>query len=138
MNNHYESPLTSRYASADMSSLWSSYRRVISYREVWIALAQAEQEFGVTISTEQIQQLIEQKGHIDFQAIARYEKLFKHDVVANIHAYADLCPQARSIIHLGATSCTITDNADLLIIKKALTFVQEKLLRVIILLADKA
>jgi adenylosuccinate lyase len=138
MSNRYESPLASRYASAGMSSLWSSYGRVESYRQVWIALAQAERELGVAISAEQIEQLIKQKNTIDLQAIARYEKLFKHDVVANIHAYADLCPLARPIIHLGATSCTITDNADLIVIKQALIFVQEKLLRVILLLADKA
>lgn len=138
MSNRYESPLASRYASAGMSSLWSSYRRVESYRQVWIALAQAERELGVAISAEQIEQLITQKSTVDLQAIARYEKLFKHDVVANIHAYGDLCPLARPIIHLGATSCTITDNADLIVIKQALVFVQEKLLRVILLLADKA
>jgi adenylosuccinate lyase len=127
-HQQYETPLVTRYASASMSELFSSYHQYVTWRKLWIALAQAQQKIGLPITNEQIAELMTHATTINFDAIARYERLFKHDVVANIHAFADLCPQARSIIHLGATSCTITDNADLIIFRSALIVVKNKLL----------
>jgi adenylosuccinate lyase len=138
MQTHYETPLVSRYASAQMSELFSPYNQCITWRNIWIALAQAEKDVGIEISDVQINELISNLEHVDFQTIHAYEKKLKHDVMAHIHAYADLCPIARPIIHLGATSCTITDNADLIIMRSALLLLKDKLLHLIKELSEKA
>jgi len=137
-HHRYESPLVTRYATSDMSELFSSHNQVIAWRKMWIALARAQHKVGLPITNEQIRELESHAHTIDFDAIAHYEKKFKHDVMANIHAFGDLCPTAHSIIHLGATSCTITDNADLMIMKKALALIQNKLLLLMRALRDKA
>lgn len=137
-HNQYESPLVTRYATQQMSELFSPYNQYCTWRKIWIALAQAQQKVGLSITDAQINELIAQATNIDFEAIQRYERLFKHDVMANIHAFADVCPTAGSILHLGATSCTITDNADLLIMRCALELVKQKILLLISLLREKA
>ena len=138
LHTKYESPLVTRYASSQMSELFSQRTQVITWRRVWIALAQAQQEVGIAITDQQIDELIAHADEIDFDAIGSYERKFKHDVMANIHAFGDLCPTARPILHLGATSCTITDNADLMIMRSALELVKQKLVRLISSLSEKA
>ncbi len=138
MHDRYETPLVTRYASQQMSELFSLHNRYVMWRKIWIALAQAQQKIGLSITDEQINELKANATAINFDAIQKYERLFKHDVMANIHAYGDLCPRARSIIHLGATSCTITDNADLMIMRSALDLIKQKILLLIHALRDKA
>lgn len=127
----YESPLSSRYASEEMSFIFSQQFKHATWRKLWIALAKTEKELGLPISEEQIQSLEKHQNSIDFEKAADYEKKYQHDVMAHIHTYGDDCPEARGIIHLGATSCYVTDNTDLIQMKKALELLQGKCLRVI-------
>jgi len=110
-----------------MSALWSPQVRHATWRKLWVALAEAEHELGLEISPAQIAELRAQIDNIDFAAAARHEKQLRHDVMAHVHAYGDVCPNARGIIHLGATSCYVTDNADLLLIRQGLEMVRDKL-----------
>ncbi len=134
----YESPLSTRYASSQMSEFFSMHHRYATWRKVWIALAKAQQKVGLPVTDQQVDELVAHGEDIDFEAIKAYEKKFKHDVMANIHAYGDKCPTAKSIIHLGATSCTITDNADLIIMRSALLLIQQELHALITALSEKA
>ena len=134
----YQSPLTGRYASPEMQRLFSAQFKHSTWRRLWVALAEAQQALGLPISTLQIQELASRIDSIDFEAAAHYERQLKHDVMAHIHAYADQCPSARSIIHLGATSCYVTDNTDLIQIRKGMHILQTKLRQVISQLADFA
>src|SRR5436190_24397185 len=109
----YQLPLVGRYASRAMAELWGEQRRIATWRRLWIILAEAERRLGLAISVEQIAQLRAQQHAIDFAAAQAYEKRFRHDVMAHIHAYGDAAPLARPILHLGATSCYVTDNGDL-------------------------
>ena len=127
----YDNPLISRYASNEMSRLWSPQIRHSTWRRLWVALAEAERELGLDISQTQVDELRAHVDDIDFAAAAAYEKRLRHDVMAHVHAYGDQCPTARSIIHLGATSCYVTDNADLLLIRQGLEIVRAKLVAVI-------
>jgi len=122
MNSHstYESPLGTRYAGPSMRSLFSPRRRILEWRRLWIALARAQRELGLPIDAAQIGQLEERLEEIDFERAAMYEHKFRHDVMAHIHAFGDVAPEARGILHLGATSCFVTDNADLVILREAL------------------
>lgn len=131
MTDRYSSILDSRYSSREMSAIFSPLSRYTTWRELWIALAKAQKHLGLTISQEQIEEMQSASGKIDFARVSEYEKKFGHDVMAHIHAFADLCPKARGIIHLGATSCFVTDNADLILIKKALQLLQQKLVQAI-------
>jgi len=134
----YENPLTARYASAEMCRLWGDQRKFSTWRRLWVALAEAEAELGLPISAAQIEQLRAHVDDIDFDAAAAYERRLRHDVMAHVHAYGDQCPEARKIIHLGATSCYVTDNADLLLIREGLTILRGRLVRVIDRLATFA
>ena len=134
-HDRYENPLISRYASAEMSSLWSEQRKFSTWRRLWVILAEAEQQLGLPITGEQIAELRGQVDNIDFAAAAKYEKKLRHDVMAHVHTYGDICPSARGIIHLGATSCYVTDNADLLLLREGLQLVARRLMTVIDLLA---
>ena len=136
--NQYENPLISRYASVAMSALWSPQRKFSTWRRLWVALAEAEAELGLPITPAQIAQLEAHVDDIDFQAAAGYERRLRHDVMAHVHAYGDVCPEARPIIHLGATSCFVTDNTDLLLLGESLTLVRQRLLGVLYSLADFA
>ncbi len=134
----YDNPLIGRYASTEMSQLWSPQTKFSTWRKLWVALAEAEQELGLEISDAQINELRSKVDVIDFAAAARYEKSLRHDVMAHVHAYGDVCPTARPIIHLGATSCYVTDNTDLLLMYQGLNLLLTKLVCVIDQLATFA
>jgi adenylosuccinate lyase len=129
--DQYENPLIGRYASREMSALWSPQRKFSTWRQLWIALAEAEAELGLPIEAEQIAEMRQHAADIDFAAAARHEKRLRHDVMAHVHAFGDVCPKAKPIIHLGATSCFVTDNTDLLLIRESLQYVRNRLVAVI-------
>ncbi|MBQ8510585.1 MAG: adenylosuccinate lyase [Clostridia bacterium] len=126
----YESPFSTRYASDEMQYLFSQNMKFRTFRRLWIALAKAEQKAGLAITDEQIAELEAHKDDINYDAAEAYEKKLRHDVMAHVHAYGDLCPKARPIIHLGATSCYVGDNTDVIIMREALKLVRGKLLAV--------
>jgi adenylosuccinate lyase len=130
-HDHYENPLTGRYASREMSALWSEQRKFSTWRRLWVALAEAERELGLPITDAQIVELAREVDNIDFAAARAYEKKLRHDVMAHVHAYGDVCPTARPIIHLGATSCYVTDNTDLILIREGLEMTARRLAAVI-------
>ena len=134
----YENPLVSRYASPRMSELFSPQRKFSTWRRLWAALAEAEAELGLPITAKQIKQLKEHVDDIDFDAAGRYERKLRHDVMAHVRTYGDACPDARAIIHLGATSCFVGDNTDLLLLREALEMVRGRLVAVIDCLAKFA
>lgn len=127
----YENPLISRYASTEMSTSWSPQRIHSTWRKLWVALAESERELGLDISEAQIDELRSAVDDIDFDLAAKYEKELRHDVMAHIHAYRDRCPGAGGIIHLGATSCYVTDNTDLILMRESLQLIQRRLVAVI-------
>ncbi len=129
--DQYDNPLIGRYASTEMSRLWSPQRKFSTWRRLWVALAEAEAELELPISAEQIAELKQHVDDIDFDAAREHEKRLRHDVMAHVHAYGDVCPSARPIIHLGATSCFVTDNTDLLLLREALEMIAERLAAVI-------
>lgn len=131
----YENPLIDRYASAEMSTLWGPQRKFTTWRRLWVALAEAEADLGLPISGKQIAELRAHVDNIDFAKAAEYERKGRHDVMAHVHAYGDVCPTARPIIHLGATSCYVTDNTDLILIRESLELVRLRLVGVIDALA---
>ena len=126
-HDQYESPLAGRNASAAMLELWSARRKFTTWRKLWLALAEAEQELGLAITDEQLQQMREHLDDIDFDAAAAYEKRLRHDVMAHVHAFGDVAPAARPIIHLGATSQYVNCNAELLLIRESLELIAGKL-----------
>jgi adenylosuccinate lyase len=130
-HDFYDNPLIRRYASAEMSRLWSDRRKFSTWRRLWVILAEAQRELGLPISQEQIDELKAHVDDIDFAAAASHEKRLRHDVMAHVHAYGDVCPQARAIIHWGATSCYVTDNTDLLLIRESLQVTARRLAAVI-------
>jgi adenylosuccinate lyase len=130
-NLQYENPLIGRYASAEMSGLWSPQRKFSTWRWLWVALAEAEAELGLAITPEQIEELWGHVDKIDFEAAGRHERRLRHDVMAHLHAYGDQCPKARPIIHLGATSCYVTDNTDLILLREGLGMLRDRLVAVI-------
>ena len=123
----YSSPLAERYASAAMLALWSPQTRYGLWRRLWLALAQCEQELGVDISAVAIADMRAHLDDIDFAAVAHFEKRFRHDVMAHVHAFGDAAPAARAVIHLGATSAFVTDNGDLIQIRRGLELLQTRL-----------
>lgn len=125
-HSQYDNPLIARYASAEMSELWSPRRKFSTWRRLWVALAEAEAELGLPISQKQIEQLKAHLDDIDFEAADDYERRLRHDVMAHVHAYGDQCPDARAIIHLGATSCYVTDNTDLLLLREGLQMIARR------------
>jgi adenylosuccinate lyase len=127
----YQNPLITRYASKAMSQLWSARRRFRAWRQLWVILAEAQAELGLPISKEQLDEMRAHVDDVDFDAAAAYEQKLRHDVMAHVHAYGDQCPRARPIIHWGATSCYVTDNTDLLLMREALSMVAARLAAVI-------
>jgi adenylosuccinate lyase len=123
----YDDPLSSRYASDEMVSIWSAPHRYGQWRRLWLILAECQQRLGLRIDDGQLAELRNHLDDIDFRAVAQYEKRLRHDVMAHIHAYGDQCPAARPIIHLGATSCYVTDNAELILIREGLRLVAKRL-----------
>ena len=134
----FQSPLTGRYSSIEMQKLFSSQFKHSTWRSLWTVLAEAERDLGLPITKEQVKELSSHIDTVDFEAAARYEKELQHDVMAHIHAYADQCPSARSIIHLGATSCYVTDNTDIIQMHEGLKILLDKLKKVILQLAQFA
>ena len=128
---HFEHPLASRYASKDMVRLLSPLYRMRVWRRLWVALAEGEAELGLPVTAEQLQALRDTQDDVDLAAVARHEAALRHDVMAAIHAWGDQAPLARPIIHLGATSCFVTDNGDLLICHEAFKLLRRRLLDVI-------
>ncbi|MCR5089374.1 MAG: adenylosuccinate lyase, partial [Oscillospiraceae bacterium] len=135
MYERYESPLASRYASEFMLSLFSPQKRVETWRRLWLALARAERELGLPITEEQVRELEEHISDIDFACAAQREKEVRHDVMAHIYAYGKAAPSAAGIIHLGATSCYVTDNGDLILYREALRYLRGELLQLLRTLA---
>ena len=139
MKPYYESPLSSRYASDYMLRLFSPDKRYQTWRKLWVALARAEHKLGLPVTAEQVAELeAHVDDEIDYAAVAEKEKLLRHDVMAHIHVYGESCPNAAGIIHLGATSCYVTDNADLMLYRDALQYVRGELCAVIKALCDFA
>ncbi len=119
-NNEYNSPLNSRYSSEKMKYIFSPDKKFRTWRKLWIALAESEKELGLGITDEQISELKAHAEDIDYDKAAEYERQVRHDVMAHVKAYGDLCPNAKGIIHLGATSCYVGDNTDIILMKEAL------------------
>src|SRR5699024_9841358 len=116
--NIYQNPLNTRYASYEMSNIFSEQVKFETFRRLWIELAKAEKDLGLDIKDEQIKEMEDNISNIDFDLAAKYEKELRHDVMAHIRTYAEVAPQASPIIHLGATSCYVTDNTDIILMKK--------------------
>jgi len=129
--NRYSSPLAERYASQAMLELWSPATRHGLWRRLWLALAEAQRELGVAIPDEAIRQMRANLDKIDFDAVAAYEKRFRHDVMAHVHAFGDVAPAAKPFIHLGATSAYVTDNADLILMRRGLELLRSRVLDVL-------
>lgn len=127
----YVSPLVERNASEEMAELFGAQKKFSTWRRLWLELARAQKKLGLDIRQSQIRQMVKHLDDIDFKKAAQYEKQFRHDVVAHIHTFADAAPKAAPIIHLGATSCYVGDNADLIIMREALQLVAAKLAVVI-------
>ena len=130
-NQYYQSPFSLRYASKEMQEIFSNDKKFKTWRRLWIALAQAEQELGLDITDEQIEELIAHKDDINYDVAKEREALVRHDVMSHVYAYGVQCPKAKGIIHLGATSCYVGDNTDLIIMHEALELVQKKIVNVL-------
>lgn len=134
----YKSPLAERYASREMSANFSDKKKFSTWRRLWLALAESEQSLGLAISDAQLEEMRSTLDDIDYASAARYERELRHDVMAHIHAWGDKCPEARSIIHLGATSCYVGDNTDLIVLRDGLDIVRRQVVAVIAALRDFA
>ncbi len=130
MYDRYQSPLSERYASKEMQYIFSPEKKFRTWRKLWIALAETEKELGLPITDEQISELKEHQDDINFEAAKEREKLVRHDVMSHVYAYGLQCPKAKGIIHLGATSCYVGDNTDLILMIEALKLVRRKLINV--------
>ncbi|HJP60409.1 MAG TPA: adenylosuccinate lyase [Gemmatimonadaceae bacterium] len=130
-NNEYSSPLAERYASQAMLELWSPATRYGLWRRLWLALAEGQRELGVDIPEAAIREMRANLDNIDFEAVARYEKRIRHDVMAHVHAFSDVAPTAKPFIHLGATSAYVTDNADLILMRRGLALLRSRILDVL-------
>ena len=129
--NKYQNPLESRYCSDEMLYIFSPEKKFTTWRQLWIALAEIEKELGLDITDEQIQELKDNATNIDYDVAAAYEKKFRHDVMAHVHAYGDVAPSAKAIIHLGATSAFVGDNTDLIQIRDGFQHIKGQLINVI-------
>ena len=138
MHDTWTSPLSGRYASRAMLEVWSARTRHGLWRRLWLALAEAERDLGVAIPSEAIDQMREHLDDIDFDAVAAYERRFRHDVMAHVHAFGDVAPAAKPFIHLGATSAYVTDNADLILMRRGLDILSGRILGVVRSLASFA
>ena len=134
----YTSPLSERYASSEMQYIFSQDMKFTTWRKLWIALAEAEKELGLSITDEQIEELKAHADEINYEDAKAREKECRHDVMSHVYAYGLLCPKAKGIIHLGATSCYVDDNTDMIVMRDALLLVRKKLINVIANLADFA
>ena len=138
MYDRYQSPLSERYASREMQYIFSPEKKFRTWRKLWIALAETEKELGLPITQEQIDELKDHKDDINFDVAKEREKLVRHDVMSHVYAYGLQCPNAKGIIHLGATSCYVGDNTDIILMTEALKLVRKKLVNVMAELASFA
>ena len=142
MNNHenkqYKSPFCTRYSSKDMLYVFSEENKIKTWRRLWIALAKSEKELGLPITEEQIKELEDNVNIINYETAKKREKIVKHDVMAQIYAYSQQCPNASKIIHLGATSCYVTDNGSIIIMRQGLKIIEQKLLNLMKILSEFA
>lgn len=137
--NTYQSPLSERYASKEMGTLFSDQYKFSTWRRLWIALAEAEQELGLhTITNDQIDEMRRFQDTVNFDVARAYEKKLRHDVMSQIHAYGEQCPKARPIIHLGATSAYVQDNTDLIQMREGLHIILAKLINIVSVLSNQA
>ena len=134
----YEHPLAGRYASREMQRIFSPAHRFRTWRSLWIALARAQKELGVAIPDGAVEAMEAARDHLDLDRAAEYERRFRHDVMAHVHLYGDAAPEARGVIHLGATSAYVSDNADLVLHREALELIRHRLVRVMEALASFA
>ena len=137
-HDRYVSPLSERYASSEMQYIFSPDMKFRTWRKLWIALAETEKELGLPITEEQIEELKAHADNINYEVAKEREKIVRHDVMSHVYAYGQQCPKAKGIIHLGATSCYVGDNTDMIIMSEALKLVRTKLINVIAELADFA
>ena len=137
-NDRYTSPLSERYASKEMQYIFSPDKKFRTWRKLWIALAEAEKELGLDITDEQIEELKAHADDINYDVAKEREKVVRHDVMSHVYAYGKQCPKAKGIIHLGATSCYVGDNTDIILMSEALEIVRKKLINVIAELAKFA
>lgn len=138
MNEFYVSPLSERYAGKEMKELFSPLTKFRTWRRLWIALAESEKELGLSITDEQINELKAFKDEINFEDAKAREKEVRHDVMSHVYAYGLQCPAAKGIIHLGATSCFVGDNTDIILMSEGLKLIRKKLISVIASLSDFA
>ena len=136
--DRYQSPLSERYASKEMQYIFSPDMKFRTWRKLWIALAETEKELGLNISQEQIDELKAHAEDINYEVAREREKEVRHDVMSHVYAYGIQCPKAKGIIHLGATSCYVGDNTDIIVMTQALKLVKKKLINVMKELADFA
>ena len=134
----YQSPLCERYASKEMQNIFSNDRKFSTWRKLWIALAESEQELGLPISDEQIEEMKAQIDNIDYEKARQYESELRHDVMAHVHTFGDACPKAAGIIHLGATSCYVGDNTDIILMQSAFLQIRNLLLNAVEALSEFA
>ena len=134
----YESPFCTRYASEEMQFVFSAQKKFSTFRRLWTALARAEMKLGLNITEEQVAELEAHIDDIDFAEAEKREKEVRHDVMSHVYAYGLACPKAKGIIHLGATSCYVGDNTDVIIMRDALEIIKRKLVNVIAALSDFA
>lgn len=126
MNDRYQTPLAERYASKEMQYIFSPDMKFKTWRKLWIALAETEKELGLDITDEQIEELKANKDNINYEDAKKREKEVRHDVMSHVYAYGLQCPKAKGIIHLGATSCYVGDNTDIIVMTEALKLVRKK------------
>ena len=138
MNDRYENPLCKRYASKEMQEIFSDDRKFSTWRKLWVILAESEKELGLDITDEQLDEMRAHLYDIDYETARQREAQVRHDVMAHIYTYGQVCPKAKPIIHLGATSCYVGDNTDILLMKEGLLLIRDKLVRVLASLAKFA
>ena len=136
--SEYISPLSQRYPSKEMKYLFSPEKKFTTWRKLWIALAEAEKQLGLDITDRQIKELRDNRENVNYEEARAREKVVRHDVMSHVYAYGLQCPNAKGIIHLGATSCYVGDNTDLIIMRDALVLVRNKIINVLKNLADFA
>ncbi len=130
-NNTYVTPLSGRYASEEMNKIWSADSKYSTWRRLWVALAETEKELGIEITDEQIEEMKNNINNIDYDVVSAREKECRHDVMSHVYEFGLKCPNAKPIIHLGATSCYVTDNTDVILMNQALEIIKQKLVLVI-------
>ena len=138
MNGVYENPLCTRYAGEGMKRIFSADNKFSTWRKLWVALAESEKELGLDITDSQIAQMKEHIYDIDYDRAAEYESRFRHDVMAHVHTYGEACPLAKPVIHLGATSCYVGDNTDIILMKEAMLRIKTLLVSTIAVIGDFA